>query len=529
MKKGVLLILAEDPFLEPTPYELAREVIPTHLLLLGSVLKKNSDLNVKILEISKFIHRVKSCDLEGYHQFEDGLQNIFTKYIEDFKYFGISVYGSTTYLCSLSIAKILKKLNPNCVVIGGGYHPTFKVSDFLFKNSPFDILIRGEADTQLLDTIKAIEDGIIKINHSPKVVESKLPPLDNLPSIDWDIFDFSQLNGAKTIEIPYYSSRGCPFSCSFCCKQSNTMDEKNKWRPLPVSRVMAEINTIRDRFDHHKIDLYFYDPIWGLQSKWRQEMLDALISNQFPVRMFLELRIDSVKNDDLEKIAKLNSIVSFGLESGSPTMLKIMNKTPNPVKYLSRMMEIANFMDNLNSYWRTPIIFGHPGENSTTITESFNYITRLYEDKHYGFPHINYFGIFPGSPIYYNMDHYQKTFGTQFIAPKWYYYPTHQRTINLTNPSAELSIYSLLDLLHQWQHKFFDIIKNNFKIIQDRATEEFITFLKIIDEQKDYPKILIKQEDLSSYKMTLNLVAKRFWEQFFNLNFPSDQIFKDFS
>jgi hypothetical protein len=37
MKKGVLLILAEDPFLEPTPYELAREVIPTHLLLLGSV------------------------------------------------------------------------------------------------------------------------------------------------------------------------------------------------------------------------------------------------------------------------------------------------------------------------------------------------------------------------------------------------------------------------------------------------------------------------------------------------------------
>ena len=120
----------------------------------------NLAINVPSKPIKCFLKRIllkkKAIRIqEKFDQFKNSfLRCLENNNIQEFNNIGINCYTSYQYLQSDLIAYILKEEFPKINIIVGGYHPTAVPDDFSYRNSPYDYVIRGEAELILLDLFK---------------------------------------------------------------------------------------------------------------------------------------------------------------------------------------------------------------------------------------------------------------------------------------------------------------------------------------------------------------------------------------
>ncbi|MHA1611673.1 MAG: hypothetical protein ACTSYU_06435, partial [Promethearchaeota archaeon] len=213
---------------------------PTHLLLLGSSLRKNN-IPTEILEINRKNYPKTLNDLPKYYKY---LLKTFEKLSDaqtsQTRYFGLASYGDSSYLNTIITSYAIKQSNPNAIIFIGG-KGTIESEDFVFKNSPIDYILKGEADLKFPEIILHIEKNGFTRKSKPKIVICPdIANINELPLIDWTLLD--TLNKRKLQIVYLYGSRGCPFSCSFCANFSK------KWRPFNIDRTMQELENAHNYF-----------------------------------------------------------------------------------------------------------------------------------------------------------------------------------------------------------------------------------------------------------------------------------------
>ena len=144
------------------------------------------------------------------------------------------------------LAKEVKKLNPNCLIIfGGAQVPDFS-KDF-FKHPYADIIVHGEGEIVLEELLTEFLNN--KDYSKIKGLETKdfrNPPqerinnLDDLPSAYltntvWELVD--KIDGIRWI-AGWETNRGCPYACTFCDWGSATFTKVRKWEE---SKIFKEI------------------------------------------------------------------------------------------------------------------------------------------------------------------------------------------------------------------------------------------------------------------------------------------------
>src|SRR5205807_1216194 len=86
----------------------------------------------------------------------------------------------------------------------------------------------------------------------------------------------------------------------------------------------------------------FYDPLWGVDKRWRREFLQLLKERKHDLSFWAETRVDLLEAEDIDLMADLRDFhLAMGLESVSPRMLQIMQKTTNPTKYLESFAAVS--------------------------------------------------------------------------------------------------------------------------------------------------------------------------------------------
>ncbi len=389
------------------PQELEKVEVKSQLLYLYSYLKQYFD--VKMVDLETEIGRPNSR--VTVRRFREKTKAFLSQL--DFDIVGISCWTSLSYQAALAVGSILKEINPQATLIVGGYHPSAVPEDFIFPDSPFDFVVIGEGE----EAFSKICSGELKKEEKTTKVSGGSANLEELPFLDLSqILDKRNEKGRFPFPFYVYLSRDCPFSCNFCMEAA----KRNRgWREMSPEKAVEQVQRIEDELKPYSLALA--DACFGINPKWRKEFLGKFKEKNYDFWVSIETHPNLLDNGDVDLLSGLKVEVQFGLESGSPRMLEIMHKVPNPVKYLDYFKELSSYLSQKKVLHRANLIFNHPGETHETVLETIDFMRKMMEKGNsYLFWAIGDYSHFPGSQIDSNLDYYEKSFGTQIAHPKWW-------------------------------------------------------------------------------------------------------------
>ncbi len=159
------------------------------------------------------------------------------------------------------IARLIKEVDSQIIVVAGGVHPTLFPEETL-NNSSIDHVVIGEGELPFKRLLEArgLSNGHIKgvYNRIHRIREFDPPAdLDSLPIPAYDLlpmelygeaarkYDVTTRGGSRRLTASMVTSRGCPYKCNFC---SIPGVEGHKWRARSSGRVVDEMEHLASHY-----------------------------------------------------------------------------------------------------------------------------------------------------------------------------------------------------------------------------------------------------------------------------------------
>ena len=312
------------------------------------------------------------------------------------------------------MARLAKEVNPKIITIAGGSHATIQPEEML-QDKNVDFLIRGEGEYAIVEFVKAIEKkksfkNIKSLSyknrkgemiHNPKDLPIK--DLDSLAMPARDLLPMEQYHkAAKTGRViegmlefgqkktSLYTSRGCPFNCTFC---SVHLTMTRTWRARSPEDVMKEINNCV-----HKHGIRYFDVLddnFTFNTERAKKICQMIIDSKLDIRWSTPngIRADTVDEELVILMKKAGCIqVKVAPESGSKRVITEVIKKFLSLEKVSELVKLCKKHDlSVEAFF----VIGFPEETEAEIWETINYgkeLRRLGCDHCYFFIATPYFG-----------------------------------------------------------------------------------------------------------------------------------------
>lgn len=375
MKKVILIIPPFPRLFDPTVFP------PMGMLYVGAVLEKNN-FNVEICDLrDNFdLSRIPKAD----------------------------VYGVTGHVTEVNeIRQIGKSLEGKGLRIIGGVQATHVPEDFV---GYFDTILRGDGEITVLDIINNNLKGIIQGKTVENIDTVPFParhllPRDRVVSKDaLGGFGYSR-NSDEAIIL--YTSRGCPFKCSFC---SNI--------PQPIrfhspEYVLSEIRFLMDKYSVKSFNIM--DDHFTMNVPRLRKLADLL--EPLKIGFKCQSRMDTLDDEMCALLKRMGCIeVQMGLESGDEKVLKLMNKKLD----LQKAREAISNVKKYGMMAKVFLIAGFPGETWDSIEKTKQFIRETQPDK----CPPTHFIPFPVCDVWKNPGKYGVKILTREYSKYFFRYPT---------------------------------------------------------------------------------------------------------
>lgn len=289
----------------------------------------------------------------------------------------------TTYGWVKRIAGKVRAMRGDIKIMLGGSVGSSIVETAL-SNLDIDVITVGEADDTVLELMKALLgggelDGIagLAFMRGGQVVRTaKRDLIEDISKLDypaWDMFPMEVYLENPVVgigrDIDIISSRGCSFDCNYCYKIFG-----RRYRKRSATHVVGEMVELKRRYDVDFIS--FQDDCFVIDKKRVYAICD-LIDQSSELRDIRWSCNGRVTVCDAELVRRMRTSgcvsVAYGIESGSQTMLRAMNKqvTLEQVRDTLECSRAAGL--------RTPLAFmiGYPGETRETVMETVAFCKQL--------------------------------------------------------------------------------------------------------------------------------------------------------
>lgn len=322
---------------------------------------------------------------------------------------GLSIYSSN-YQISLIFAEKLKLKSDSIKIIFGGPfcrddHGTIEE---ILKTKNVDAVVAGEAEDGLLELLEFYKEnykfnaipGTFIINEKNDIIEgdARKTTKDLTKNIipDFRDFDLSKYDG---FALPILSSRSCIYNCAFC----NERTYWGRYRSRGAKSVYNEM--VYQSKIYGMKEFVFCDLALNGDIKLLEELSDLIINSgrEFSWRGYLLVR--KMPRELIFKMAKAGfKQHCVGIETGSPAMLKLMNKN-------FKIEAAEQMLKNLHEAGietHTSWIVGYPGETNEHFLETVDFVKRNRKYMNRVNP-ANVLNIPPGSPIAINPEKFGVT------------------------------------------------------------------------------------------------------------------------
>src|SRR5213083_1559564 len=211
------------------------------------------------------------------------------------------------------------------IAVMGGTHTSFLADEGM---EHADFIVRGEGEFAFQELVDAIQrgDGFDRIQNltyraaggalAHNAERPKIPNLDVNPIPDYRLIEGWKPGGVISVA----TSRGCPFSCTFCSVPGMY---GHAFRTHSIERVLEELHS-------HKGNMYtfFADDIFTANKKRCKEPLRGMISRDLTPEWGAQVRTETVDDPELLQLMRDSNCfnVYVGFESINPRTLKLFNK-----------------------------------------------------------------------------------------------------------------------------------------------------------------------------------------------------------
>lgn len=286
---------------------------------------------------------------------------------------------------AVAVAKLVKEVSPQIITIGGGPHATYDYVNLL-QNYHFDYVVLGEGEITFTELVNYLAGptqmrkekilGIAYRDKEGKIVNTDpRPPIEDLDALPFParhLVNFKEyiVDGLLPRALEIMGSRGCSHRCIFC----SSSHFFGRWRARSPENIIAELQALIQQYPQIKSFL-FYDDNFTLNPQRVIKLCRLLIQNGLNHYQWNCLaRVDQV-NQEMLKLMKRAGCqkISYGIESGSPQILKNINKHLN----LETACQAIRATKQAGIEALAFFMIGNPGETRATIKESIKFAQKL--------------------------------------------------------------------------------------------------------------------------------------------------------
>ncbi|MEW6556584.1 MAG: radical SAM protein [Elusimicrobiota bacterium] len=296
------------------------------------------------------------------------------QYINTFKPTIIGFTALTVQIKSAGfIAEKIKNLFPDILICVGGIHSTVMPKETLSEFSGFDFVVCGEGELVLINIFNNLKKGISLSTIKGVVTREKMDfsfdrikDLNMLPFPAWEEIDITKYTGIyphrTKLELPVWTSRGCPFSCIFCARSFGRHRIHRS-----IASVISEIE--RNILDFGCESIAFIDETFIVDLKWSSELFNTMITKGInkKITWSCETRVD-IATPEFFRLMKDSGCyyIFFGFESADENILKSSSKNIT----IAQMKKAVKWTKEAGIITSGSFIIGLPGETEETVKKS---------------------------------------------------------------------------------------------------------------------------------------------------------------
>ena len=336
--------------------------------------------NAKYIHSNLAVYNLKSCSGEYSSRVvikEYTINQIRDDILKDIYLEQPDVICFSCYIWNISFVRELvpdlKKILPQVEFWAGGPEVSYDAVEFLKKNPAFFGVMVGEGEETFHElagyyierkpeTLSEIRGVAFRDeNKGRDIVHTGWRELMDLSKVP---FAYSNLTEFKNRIIYYESSRGCPFSCSYCL---SSIDKKLRFRDIEL--VKKELQFF---IDNKVPQVKFVDRTFNCKHDHAMEIWRYITENDNGITNFhFEISADLLRAEELALMKTMRPgliQLEIGVQSTNPQTIKAIRRTMDFEK-LKRIVEQIHSFGNIHQH--LDLIAGLPYEGYDSFHKSF--------------------------------------------------------------------------------------------------------------------------------------------------------------
>lgn len=296
---------------------------------------------------------------------------------------GADVVCFSCYIWNISfvreLIRDLVKILPETAFWAGGPEVSYDAEKFLTEMTEMTGVMVGEGERTFHDLLEFYIDGKgsleeisgIAYRDGDKICHNGWRELMDLSAIP---FVYEHLEEFENRIIYYESSRGCPFSCSYCL---SSIDKKLRFRDLEL--VKKELQFF---LDHKVPQVKFVDRTFNCKHEHAMTIWKYILEHDNGVTNFhFEISADLLCEEEMELMKHMRPgliQLEIGVQSTNPETIRAIHRHMDLEK-LERCVDRVHSFRNIHQH--LDLIAGLPYEDYDTFHRSFNDVYRMKPDQ----------------------------------------------------------------------------------------------------------------------------------------------------
>lgn len=273
----------------------------------------------------------------------------------------------------------LVKILPKTAFWAGGPEVSYDAEKFLTEMPEMTGVMVGEGEKTFHDLLEFYIDGKdsleeisgIAYRTGDKIIHNGWRELMDLSAIP---FVYEHLEKFENRIIYYESSRGCPFSCSYCL---SSIDKKLRFRDLEL--VKKELQFF---LDHRVPQVKFVDRTFNCKHEHAMTIWKYILEHDNGVTNFhFEISADLLREEEMELMSQMRPgliQLEIGVQSTNPETIRAIHRHMD-LKKLEHCVNRVHSFRNIHQH--LDLIAGLPYEDYDIFHQSFNDVYQMKPDQ----------------------------------------------------------------------------------------------------------------------------------------------------